>query len=159
MDEQDPNENPHPSEPSDEPAPDTGVDDKHDTDAETEAGRAEQRPGTGDDHDESYQDRLRELVAHTRRSDRQIANPDNLAVAGMMEVITRDRSFRLVLDGDSALRLLARFRTGDRRHEDTLDPAGSADVVWAALDLSEVIGLYWVPSLPDLDRAVVDPAI
>ena len=136
------------------------MDDKHNTDAETatEAGRAEQRPSSGNVDDE-YQHRLRELVAHARRSGRQIATRDNLAVAGMMEVITRARSFRPVLDGDSALRLMARFRTGDRRHEDTLDPAGSADVVWAALDLSEVIGLYWVPSLPDLDRAVVDPAV
>ena len=59
-------------------------DNAHETDAEPEAdvGRSDLSAGIGDVDDESSQDRLRELFTHTRQSDRQIANPDNLEVTG-----------------------------------------------------------------------------
>ena len=103
-----------------------------------------------------------ELLAAARRSGRRIAAEQNLMVVGTLEVVTHTRTFQLTMDGDAALRLLARFRYGSTWWDDILTPEdSSATDMWAVLDLDAVVALQWVPGRPRPElhqRVAVDPA-
>lgn len=85
----------------------------------------------------------------------------NALVFGRLVLHYESRDVTLILDGASALRLLAMF--AQRRSsglDDRIDPATSSALSgWVVLDVLEPLAMSWEPGLPQpRPRTAIDPA-
>lgn len=88
----------------------------------------------------------------------------NQATLGELIVHSTTRDIVIVLDGASALRVMAVFDGTASRAllRDALVPGRSAMTnLWTTIDFDRVVGLTWIPGLPSrADRTMaVDPPV
>ena len=88
----------------------------------------------------------------------------NRTVLGALTLHTPTRDVVVVLDGESAARVMAVFAGTVRRHsmQDLMHPAASEmRHLWLSVDLSDVVALSWMPGLPTGGERVmtVDPPV
>lgn len=71
------------------------------------------------------------------------------------------RDVKVLLDGDSAIRLLTMFRERDEGHwSDYLNPfISSAERGWLVMDLTEPLAISYLPLGDQAKRTSIDPAV
>ena len=71
------------------------------------------------------------------------------------------RDVKVLLDGDSAMRLLTMFRERDEGHwSDYLNPfISSAEHGWLVMDLTEPLAISYLPLGDQAKRTSIDPAV
>ena len=87
---------------------------------------------------------------------------DNRVLVGSLVLHYEARDVQVVLDGDSALRVLTAFaRRDDRGLSDAIDPStSSAFSGWFVADLDQPPAISWIPGLGgQRRRTVIDPPV
>lgn len=86
----------------------------------------------------------------------------NQVLVGSLVLHYEARDVQVVLDGDSALRVLTAFaRRDDRGLSDPIDPStSSAFSGWFVADLDQPLAISWIPGLGgQRRRTVIDPPV
>lgn len=97
--------------------------------------------------------------------ERSVLRTGNGGVLGVLRLSYAARDVEIVLDGDSALRLLAIYRDRARPRSDqwadAMDPLRSdANNAWVVLDVNDVLAMSWAPGLAQRPpRTTIDPAV
>lgn len=146
-----------------------GHDDQHDPEQESAgAGRSDEEVDAnvdadadatqGSEADEPRADEPgeRASVAGEPPSQREL----NRAAIGEVTLHYPQRDVTVLLDGQSAMRLLTMYRT--RREGGLADPLHPEDATawsgWLVLDLAEPLAISWMPNVRQRPRTAIDPA-
>jgi len=116
-----------------------------------------------DGEDEDNEDEPVKVALGRADAERRAAVPmANQTVVGSLILHYEARDVQVVLDGNSALRVLTAFaRRDDRGLSDPIDPfSSSAFSGWFVADLDQPLAISWIPGLAgQRRRTVIDPPV
>ncbi len=113
------------------------------------------RPGAMD------REKILDEEARRQKDEVETVQETNRKRLGQITLHYPARDVKVLLDGDSAIRLLTMFRERDEGHwSDYLNPfISSAERGWLVMDLTEPLAISYLPLGDQAKRTSIDPAV